>query len=219
MTKFTVIPSMSIPLAVLATLGYEPNVAQSDTVQWAIRAIFALAPAATALIALPLAIAYPIDEHVHRRILDGIERHRRGENAIDPLSGAVLAPPAERGEEAEARGWFLDHFSPRELRRAAAGGRLLPGAAGACALWLGLCIVSVAAAMSRIDDLSHEPGLLAVAEIIAAGVAFTAFCYHAVRVRAAWGFDAEPPAVVGIRAHIDEIGRIDAARTAAGTAS
>jgi hypothetical protein len=50
-------------------------------------------------------------------------------------------------------------------------------------------------------------------------VAFTAFCYHAVRVRAAWGFDAEPPAVVGIRAHIDEIGRIDAARTAAGTAS
>ena len=47
MTKFMVIPSLTIPLAVLATLGYQPNVEQSPQVQFAIRAIFALAPAAT----------------------------------------------------------------------------------------------------------------------------------------------------------------------------
>ncbi|MGH0034948.1 MAG: MFS transporter [Myxococcota bacterium] len=201
MTKFTVIPSMSVPLAVLASLGYAPNVEQSETVQWAIRAIFALAPAVTSLLALPLAIAYPINERVHGLILEGIGRHRRGEDAVDPLSGEPLAPPALLGEEADAHGWFLDHFSHRELRRAEAGGRLLGGAVAACALWLGLCAAAVWASLGRIDDLSREPGLLAVAEIITAGVAFTAFCYHAVRVRAAWRFDAKPPSAVRLRAH------------------
>jgi GPH family glycoside/pentoside/hexuronide:cation symporter len=212
MTKFTVIPSMSVPLAVLATLGYEPNVAQSETVQWAIGAIFALAPAATALIALPLAINYPIDERVHGRILEGIERHRRGESAVDPLTGKVLAPHSDQGEEAEARSWFLDHFSRRELRRAETGGRLLGGAAVACVAWLALCVLAVWAALRRIDDVSAEPGLLAVAEIIAAGVAFTAFCYHAVRVRAARLFDSEPPTAIRIRAHIDQVVPVEASQ-------
>jgi len=44
--KFIVIPSASLPLALLAWLGYQPNVAQSPQVLLAIRAVFALTPAA-----------------------------------------------------------------------------------------------------------------------------------------------------------------------------
>ena len=87
MQKFTVIPSMSIPLAVLASIGYEPNVEQSDGVKLAIRSIFALAPAVTGLLALAMAWFYPITEDVHRRILGAIEQHKRGEPGIDPLTG------------------------------------------------------------------------------------------------------------------------------------
>ena len=62
MTKFAVIPSLTIPLAVLAALGYEPNVEQTDAVKLAIRSIFALAPAATALVAFAVACFFPITE-------------------------------------------------------------------------------------------------------------------------------------------------------------
>ncbi len=214
MTKFTVIPSMSIPLAVLASMGYAPNVEQSETVQWAIRAIFALAPAATALLALPLAITYPIRESVHQRILEGIDLHRRGEIATDPLTGARIAPPADEPPEIEERGWFLDHFSRRELQRAEVGRRLLAGALAACGLSLVVCVASVFAALRSIQDLSHEPGLAAVFEILMAGVGFTAFCYHAVRVRAAAKFDAEPTARAGIREHIDRTMRLQSPEAA-----
>ena len=36
MTKFTVIPSMAVPLSVLASYGYVPNAPQTETVQFVI---------------------------------------------------------------------------------------------------------------------------------------------------------------------------------------
>ena len=137
MTKFAVIPSMSIPLAVLETLGYEPNVEQTATVKLAIRGMLALLPAACAL------------ARVRDRVLLPDQRGR-----APPDLGGHRAPPARRGRGGpdhrrtalaargrgvdEETGWFLDHFSPRELRGYVAGGagRLVCGAALGAALCL-----------------------------------------------------------------------------------
>jgi GPH family glycoside/pentoside/hexuronide:cation symporter len=204
MTKFTVIPSMSIPLAVLETLGYTPNVEQSETVKLAIRAMLGLAPAACALLAFVIACFYPISESVHRRIWEGIERHRRGEDAEDPVTGRRLAPPAGRGGVAEDTGWFLDHFSARELRgfQREGAGRLLRGAA----LGAGLCFALAAAAGSSLaytmGDLSQDPGLGAVLEVVVAGFALTGFFYHLLRVRAARRMARAPVATDEVERHL-----------------
>ena len=72
MVKFMVIPSMSIPLAILASVGYSPNIEQSDTVQFAIRAIFCLGPATTASVALCIGWFYPLTKRKHAEIWAGI---------------------------------------------------------------------------------------------------------------------------------------------------
>jgi GPH family glycoside/pentoside/hexuronide:cation symporter len=203
MTKFTVIPSMSIPLAVLQTLGYQPNVEQSETVKLAIRAMLALAPAGCALIAFVIACFYPISEAVHRRIWQGIEAHRRGEDAEDPVTGKRLAPPSGRGVD-EDTGWFLDHFSPRELAgyvRLGAG-RLVRGAA----LGAGLCLAFSLAAGSSLaftmGDLSQDPGLGAVVEVVVTGFALTGLAYQLVRLRAALRMRREPVAKDVVERHL-----------------
>jgi glycoside/pentoside/hexuronide:cation symporter, GPH family len=208
MTKFTVIPSMSIPLAVLQTLGYQPNVEQSETVKLAIRAMLALAPAGCALIAFVIACFYPISEAVHRRVWQGIEAHRRGEDAEDPVTGKRLAPPSGRGVD-EDTGWFLDHFSPRELAgyvRLGAG-RLVRGAA----LGAGLCLAFSLAAGSSLaftmGDLSQDPGLGAVVEVVVTGFALTGLAYQLVRLRAALRMRREPVAKDVVERHLALLAR------------
>src|SRR5262249_23949226 len=114
--KFIVIPSASLPLALLAWLGYQPNAAQSPEVLMAIRGVFALTPAAFSIAAFFIAWRFPIDEKVDKATLAGIAAHRRGESTVDPLTGRTLAPPEDR-EVAEDTGWFLDYFSRGELQR------------------------------------------------------------------------------------------------------
>lgn len=203
MTKFMVIPSLSIPLAVLATLGYQPNIEQSPEVQFAIRAIFALAPACTALVAFFVACFYPISETVHRAIWQGIEAHKRGERAVDPLTGATLPPPNDRGVDEET-GWFLDHFSQGELRRALGEGpnALVRDASVWLVVSLVLCAVGVIYTLEAVRDLSQEPGLLPVAAIVVAGIAFSTAIFHAIRVRAALLFRSRPIDSALVRAHL-----------------
>jgi GPH family glycoside/pentoside/hexuronide:cation symporter len=208
MTKFTVIPSMSIPLAVLQTLGYQPNVEQSETVKLAIRAMLALAPAGCALIAFVIACFYPISEAVHRRIWQGIEAHRRGEDTDDPVTGKRVAPPSGRGVD-EDTGWFLDHFSPRELAgyvRLGAG-RLVRGAS----LGAGLCLAFSLAAGSSLaftmGDLSQDPGLGAVVEVVVTGFALTGLAYQLVRLRAARRMRREPVAKDVVERHLALLAR------------
>jgi GPH family glycoside/pentoside/hexuronide:cation symporter len=203
MTKFMVIPSLTIPLAVLATLGYTPNVDQSPEVQFAIRAIFALAPACTALVAFCVACFYPISESIHRSIWAGIEAHKRGERAVDPLTGGTLAPPNDRGVD-ENTGWFLDHFSAGEMRRALADGpsSLLRDAILWFAASLAFCAVGIVYTVEAVRDLSQEPGLLPVAAIVVAGLAFSAAVFHLVRVRAALLYRKRPIDPALVRAHL-----------------
>ena len=184
MTKFMVIPSMSVPLAVLATVGYVPNVPQTEEVQFAIRAIFGLTPATTAFLAFLIALLYPISRRVHQQIWEGIERHKRGEYATDPITGHRL-PPMQDRSIGEDEGWFLDHFSMGELRLAASRG---PAALRRRILLLQLASVFVLgwALLALVGEVSvdQDPGILAVIHVVIAGIALASLFFHFVRWRA-----------------------------------
>ena len=203
MTKFTVIPSMAVPLAILAAYGYQPNVEQTPVVQNLIRGIFGLAPAAMSSIAFVVALRFPISRDIHEKIWDGIRAHTRGEHAIDPLTGQRLPPPSDRGVD-ESTGWFLDHFSPKELRRVLVAGTpgLLRGTALAVLISLVISATAIFVTIREASDLSRDPGVLAVFSVVTAGFAFSAMCFHIFRVRAALKLQKAPIAKEEIRAHL-----------------
>jgi GPH family glycoside/pentoside/hexuronide:cation symporter len=203
MTKFTVIPSMAIPLAILAAYGYEPNVVQTERVQDLIRAIFGLAPAATSAIAFFIALRFPIDPQIHEQIWEGIRAHQRGEWARDPLTDRMLPPPVDRGVS-EDDGWFLDHFTPRELGRVLASGTktLLHSSIAAAALAAVIAGAGTWVTLLEANDLASEPGVVAVFGVVIAGFAFTAACFHLFRVRAALKMQHAAISPETIRAHM-----------------
>lgn len=184
MQKFVVIPSMSIPLAILASVGYLPNVPQTEEVQIAIRAIFGLGPAATASIALLIGLLYPISRKVHQEIWDGIEQLKRGESAIDPINGHRIPPYSERHEN-EEQGWYLDHYTSGELALVMERG--IQPLKGRIALLIGgslavlaLSVVAVAGEV-RMDQ---TPGIMAVLYVVAGGLGLAALLFHCIRWRA-----------------------------------
>jgi GPH family glycoside/pentoside/hexuronide:cation symporter len=200
MTKFMVIPSMSVPLAILASVGYQPNVEQTETVQFTIRAIFCLGPASMACVAFCFALFYPITKRKHEAIWVGIAAHEAGETVTDPITGHRLLPPHARGID-ENIGWLLDHFSLAELEQLLAQGRQ----ALANRILL-LCLASAVALLTfgvllfgEIDILV-PPGLLAVVYVVVGGMALTSMVYHLVRYRVARTFVIPDPATV--RTHI-----------------
>jgi len=206
--KFIVIPSASLPLALLAWLGYQPNISQSPDVVLAIRIIFALTPAAFSIGAFFIARRFPIDETVHRAILSGIAAHRRGEAAIDPLTKQRLMPPGDRSVD-EDTGWFLDYFSVGELkrviRRGANGalGDVIRVDAFAIALTIGLALWVV----HEVASTGGTPGPLAVIAIVAAGFALTVFVFHLSRISPALRLRRDNVSDATIRAHLAHISR------------
>ena len=204
-TKFAIIPSSAIPLAVLATLGFEPNVDQPEAVRWAIRLLYAGVPGTMMLAAIFIAVRYPIDERVHRATLEGIAAHARGEPATDPITGRSVDPPDDRGLD-EDTGWFLDHFSVGELRRALAAGprrvaRLRLDTRVALAVSC-LILLAAGAGAAALFDLADEPGIGVLTLVLMAGVALTGIGFHAVRIRAAAGRRAGEIAPDLVRRHL-----------------
>jgi GPH family glycoside/pentoside/hexuronide:cation symporter len=204
--KFIVIPSASLPLALLAWLGYQPNEPQSPEVLMAIRAVFALTPSAFSIAAFFIAWRFPISETVHRAILAGVEAHRRGEAAVDPLTNQLLGPPDDRDVE-EGTSWFLDYFSVGELRRVLSRGPhgalmdVLRVAALSLALTLGLALWVT----SELSDTGGNPGPLAVIAIVIAGFALTIFVFHISRIGPALRLRRNPIPEAVIRAHLAHI--------------
>lgn len=200
MTKFMIIPSMSIPLAILASVGYVPNIVQSETVQLTIRLIFCLGPASTASIALLIACFYPINKHIHERIQAGIEEHKKGNDVVDPITGHWLKPPSKRGID-EEKGWQLDHFGLGELEilvgrgQAAVRNRI----SMLCLISLFFLAGFVTLLVGEID-FQAEPGLLAVLYVVGFGVSLTAVVYHGVRLRQS--FDLGEFDLMTVRQHI-----------------
>jgi len=201
--KLVAIPSAAVPIAILGSLGYVPNQPQSAQVIFAIKAIFALAPAACACLAFVIAWRFPISERVHREILLGIEQHRRGLPAIDPLTRRVLPPPNQRAVD-EQTGWFLDYFSRSDLAAYLAGKpsravtSALLSAAGAL-LGAGL---AVWIAITHVQDLRSDPGTLPVLGVVASGFCAALAAFHVSRLRAArtLALGSIPPEK--IRAHL-----------------
>ncbi len=204
MTKFTVIPSASVPLAILASLGFQPNVEQSETVRYAISGIFGLLPAATSLVAIGIAWFFPIDETVHRAIMRGVDAHRRGETALDPLTGVHVGPPRERGVD-ERTGWFLDHFSERELGRYLRRGAspLVIGPALAMGLSAAVLLACTATALQSIGNLASEPGIGTILAVVLAGCGLTALVFHGFRLRAGLRLRASPITTEVVKAHLE----------------
>lgn len=181
--KFVAIPSAAIPIAVIASLGYRPNVEQTPEVVLAIKAIFALTPALFSALAFIVALRFPIDESVHAKIRIGIDAHARGEAAIDPLTGESVHPPRSRAV-AEETGWFLDHFSRRELATflQRGGNALLGRVALAFVAAIAVCLGAALVAAARITSLEEDPGAAAVLAIVVAGFALAVVCYELVRL-------------------------------------
>jgi len=201
--KLVSIPGYSVPLAVLAGVGYVPNAVQTADVQLTISFLYSLFPAAFFVAALLIITRYPISEEVHARIRDGIAAHARGDAATDPLTGAAL-PPHRLEAEDVGTAWFLDNFSVGELRTAveAGPGAVLPKVYRAAGLALGVCVASTALAVSGVESLATEPNPLSVLAVVAGGLAFTAFLFHALRIRPAMRLARETLSPAALEAHL-----------------
>jgi len=201
--KLISIPGYSIPLAVLAGVGYVPGEMQTPEVQWTIRFLYSLSPASFFIAALFIMMRYPISDAVHAKIRDGIAAHGRGEPATDPLTGAVVVPHRHDAAEVEAS-WFLDTFSEKELRLAAERGpaSVLPRVLAVVALTAILCVGAALLAASGVESLAREPHPLAVVGVVVAGLAFTAFVFHALRVGPAVRLARAAPSREKLAAHL-----------------
>lgn len=64
---------VGVGLWVLGASGYVPNVAQSDQVRLTLRILYALVPCACNVIAIGIALTYPIDRAAHRHLLESLD--------------------------------------------------------------------------------------------------------------------------------------------------
>jgi GPH family glycoside/pentoside/hexuronide:cation symporter len=80
-------------LSILGLAGYVPNASQPEAVLFALRVLYALVPSACNLIALVIALAYPISESMHQRIRGAIARRKQGATVEDPLKPGVMIVP------------------------------------------------------------------------------------------------------------------------------
>ncbi len=72
-------------LAILGMAGYTPNVEQTQSVQLALRILYALVPSVLNLVGLVIALAYPISDEIHVKIKRAIERKQDGKVFENPL--------------------------------------------------------------------------------------------------------------------------------------
>jgi GPH family glycoside/pentoside/hexuronide:cation symporter len=203
MPKFVAIPGAAVPLAILSWVGYVPNQVQSPEVVLSIRLMLGVFPAAFNIAAIVVLLRYPISQIVHEKIRAGIRAHTEGEEFADPITGSLVAAPHLRAVDDEI-GWFLDSFSPRELKRVirkgAANARL--DVLLAAAVSLAFTAGAIATAFATVPDLSHEPGPATVFAVVAAGLGITATVFHLLRLAPAQKLAASDIPAERIRAHL-----------------
>ena len=86
--KLAAAVGVGIGLAVLGAAGYTPNAAQTDTVRFTLRVLYALVPSVCNLLAIAIAVYYPISGEIHGRIRAAIDRKKAGHVVADPLKPA-----------------------------------------------------------------------------------------------------------------------------------
>lgn len=203
--KFVAIPSAAIPIAILASIGYVPNAVQTPQVELAIKAMFALGPAFCGVLSFLIAMRFPVTEAIHKAILDGIERHKRAENTVDPLTGREIAPPSARDVDEET-GWFLDYFSQGELKRFLAEGSAAPirDVLRAAAVSILVCVMAAGLALARMGGAASRPGAIASLSVVASGFALALFLFHLLRIGAARRLASGAISAQTVRDHLNE---------------
>jgi GPH family glycoside/pentoside/hexuronide:cation symporter len=81
---------VGVSLSLLGFSGYSPNVAQSEDVVFTLRVLYALVPSVCNILALFIAMLYPISRVNHEAIRDAIEKRKNGQRVSDPLDGKRL---------------------------------------------------------------------------------------------------------------------------------
>jgi glycoside/pentoside/hexuronide:cation symporter, GPH family len=200
--KLAAIPGAAIPIALLASLGYVSNAVQNAQVTFAIRLLFTLAPSLAVLVSVAIVSRFPINRANYGAIRDGIERHKRGLNAVDPLTGREIPPPQGSGAD-EATGWFLDNFSQRELERFLTRGSQTALAAvwRAAAVSIAVCLIAGWCALRRMGTLG-DPGVLASFSVVIWGFALALFLFHLARIGPARRLASGVIAGEQVRAHL-----------------
>ncbi len=211
--KFVSILAATIPLAVLGAVGYDPTMASlSAGSVLTIRVLFALFPVTFHIIVFIIIMRYPISRDVHKAIREGIEHHRQGEKAHDPITDETLLPVDAQVVD-EDTGWFLDNFSLRELRSIVESGpdglvrRVLIPVIRAALVCIGAICAAIwllhdSLSMSQADQLRQG---VASCLVVVAGLALTVTLYHLMRIRPAKKITAEPVDAETIRNHLGNI--------------
>ncbi len=86
--KMAAAVGVGVGLAVLGAVGYTPNAVQTDAVQLTLRVLYALVPSVCNLLAIAIAVYYPISGKIHGRIRAAISRRQAGHRVADPLKPA-----------------------------------------------------------------------------------------------------------------------------------
>lgn len=86
--KFAAAVGVGVGLLTLGLVGYTPNVEQSEQVRLALRILYALVPSLFNIIALFIALAYPISSSIHKDIRTAIAQRQRGLPVANPLKPA-----------------------------------------------------------------------------------------------------------------------------------
>jgi len=81
---------VGISLSLLGISGYSPNVEQSEQVLFSLRLLYSLVPSVCNLIALFIALAYPINSARHEEIRFAIAERKAGRPVTDPLRGSRI---------------------------------------------------------------------------------------------------------------------------------
>jgi GPH family glycoside/pentoside/hexuronide:cation symporter len=76
---------VGIALSILGMAGYQPKVAQPESVVFTLRLLYSLVPSLCNLAALSIAFFYPITTGLHSDIRAAIEQRKKGESITDPL--------------------------------------------------------------------------------------------------------------------------------------
>jgi GPH family glycoside/pentoside/hexuronide:cation symporter len=83
--KLAAAVGIGVGLSVLGLAGYTPNAEQSESVVLALRVLYALVPSVCNLIAILIALAYPISGNLHREIRQAIVERQNGRPVVNPL--------------------------------------------------------------------------------------------------------------------------------------
>ena len=83
--KFAAAFGVGVGLTLLGATGYTPNVDQSESVVYTLRILYALVPSCCNLLAIMIALNYPITHSIHNDIRKRIEDRIPGHPIEDPL--------------------------------------------------------------------------------------------------------------------------------------